>query len=167
MFLIADTELPLLRTTIEDSQLQSLSTQPPPISIYLSTTMNHQQLQSASQTLTQTSTLTSSTPVSSLNFSVNAILSSGGCSNGRSNSTSSNCSTGSNGSNISGGTGYAGKIMTHQQNIYDTGQQHNQHLASAAFLRITAAAAAASASSSSGKNNSLRSYLVIPIYKKN
>lgn len=123
--------------------------------------MDHQNQQSAPQTLTQPPTSTSNTPVSSLNFSVNAILSGGGCSNGRSNSTSSNCSTGSNGSNRSSGTGYGGKIMLHQQNIYDTGQQHNQHLASAAFLRITAAAAAASASSPSGEFNFLYPNIII------
>lgn len=116
--------------------------------------MDHQNQQSTPQTSIQPPTSTPNTPVSSLNFSVNAILSGGGCSNGRSNSTSSNCSTGSNGSNRSS-TGYGGKIMLHQQNIYDTGQQHNQHLASAAFLRITAAAAAASASSPSGELNFL------------
>uniref|UniRef100_A0A2H8TW50 Homeobox protein DBX1-B n=1 Tax=Melanaphis sacchari TaxID=742174 RepID=A0A2H8TW50_9HEMI len=145
-----DKESASLKVSEEDSQMQSMQSQPPPISIYLSTTMNHQHQLSAQQTSTQTPTLTSTTPVSSLNFSVNAILSGGGCSNGRSNSTSSNCSTGSNGSNGSNGFGFGGKMVPHQQNIYDTGQQHNQHLASAAFLRITAAAAAASASSPSG-----------------
>lgn len=88
---------------------------------------------------------TSTTPAPTLNFSVNAILSGGGCSNGRSYSTSSNSSTNSNGSI---GAGYRRQVMSHQQSIYDTGQQHNQHLASAAFLRITAAAVA---SSTSGK----------------
>lgn len=108
---------------------------------------------SVPQTTSQTSVSLATTPsVSSLNFSVNAILNGGGYTNGRSHSTSSNCSTGSNGSNGSSVTGYAGKIMAHQQNNYDASQQHNQHLASAAFLRITAAAAAASAASSpSGK----------------
>lgn len=123
--------------------------------------MDHQNQQIAPQISTQPPTSTSNTPASSLNFSVNAILSGGGCSNGRSNSTSSNCSTGSNGSNRSSGTGYGGKIMLHQQNIYDTGQQHNQHLASAAFLRITAAAAAASASSPSGEFNFLHPNIII------
>jgi len=152
--LTADKESASLKVSEEDSQTQSMQTQPPPISIYLSTAMNHHNQLSALQSSTQTPTSTSTTPVSSLNFSVNAILSGGGgCSNGRSNSTSSNCSTGSNGSNGSSGFGYGRKIMPHQQNIYDTGQQHNQHLASAAFLRITAAAAAASASSPSGKLN--------------
>lgn len=151
--LTADKEAASLKVSEEDSQMQSMQTQPPPISIYLSTTMNHQLQQSALQTSTQTPISTSTMPVSSLNFSVNAILSGGGCSNGRSNSTSSDCSTGSNGSNGSSGYGYGGKMMLHQQNIYDTGQQHSQHLASAAFLRITAAAAAASASSPSGKLN--------------
>lgn len=141
--------------------MQSLSIQPPPISVYLPTMMEHQNQQSAPQTSIQPPTSISNTPVSSLNFSVNAILSSGGCSNGRSNSTSSNCSTGSNGSNRSSGTGYGGKMMLHQQNIYDTGQQHNQHLASAAFLRITAAAAAASASSPTGEFNFLHPNIMI------
>jgi len=149
--LIADKEPSLL--PIEESQLHPSNIKPP-ISMFLSTTMNHQHLQqSVLRTSTSTPTSTSATPASSLNFSVNAILSSGGYSNGRSNSTSSNCSTGSNGSNGSSGTGCGGKVMTHQQIVYDTGQQHNQHLASAAFLRITAAAAAASASSTSGKTN--------------
>jgi len=152
--LTADKEAESLKVSVEDSQMQSMQTQSPPISIYLSTTMNHQLQQSALQTSTQTPISTSTMPVSSLNFSVNAILNGGGCSNnGRSNSTSSDCSTGSHGSNGSSGFGYGGKMMPHQQNIYDTGQQHNQHLASAAFLRITAAAAAASASSPSGKLN--------------
>ncbi|XP_026817786.1 mucin-21-like isoform X2 [Rhopalosiphum maidis] len=145
-----DSDIEKREISEEDSQTQSIQTQPPPISIYLSTTMNNQHQLSTLQTSTQTHTSTSTTPVSSLNFSVNAILSGGGCSNGRSNSTSSNCSTGSNGSNGSSGFGYGGKTIVHQQNIYDTGQQHSQHLASAAFLRITAAAAAASASSPSG-----------------
>lgn len=139
-----------LMDTEEESQIQTLSTQPPPISIYLSTTMNCQLQNSTPRVSTQTLTSVSTTPVSSLNFSVNAILSGGGYSNGRSHSTSSNCSTGSNASNGSS-TGYGGKIISHQQNMYDTDPHHNQHLASAAFLRITAAAAAASASSPSGK----------------
>jgi len=156
--LTADKEAASQKVSGEDSQIQSMQTQPPPpISIYLSTTMNHQLQQSALQTSTQTPISTSTMPVSSLNFSVNAILSGGGCSNGRSNSTSSDCSTGSNGSNGSSSYGYGGKMMPHQQNIYDTGQQHSQHLASAAFLRITAAAAAASASSPSGKLNNVPS----------
>lgn len=134
--------------TEEESQVQTLCTQPPPISIYLSTTMNCQHQKSTPQVPTPVST--STTSVSSLNFSVNAILSGGGYSNGRSHSTSSNCSTGSNASNGSS-PGYGGKIISHQQNMFDTDQHHNQHLASAAFLRITAAAAAASASSHSGK----------------
>ncbi|VVC24069.1 Hypothetical protein CINCED_3A012810 [Cinara cedri] len=139
----------LLMDVEEESQIQSLSiTQPPPISIYLSTTMNCQHQKSTPQVSTQTPMSASTTPVSSLNFSVNAILSGGGYSNSRSHSTSSNCSTGSNVSNGSS-PGFGGKIISHQQNMFDT-DHHNQHLASAAFLRITAAAAAASASSSSG-----------------
>jgi len=156
--LTANKESASPKVSVEDSQMQPMQIQPPspPVSIYLSTNMNHHEhQQSALQTSTQTPISTPSTPVSSLNFSVNAILSGGGCSNGRSNSTSSNCSTGSNGSNGSSGFGYGGKLMPHQQNIYDTGQQHSQHLASAAFLRITAAAAAASASSPSGELNVL------------
>lgn len=129
-----------------------------PLSIYRTTAMDHQNQKSTSQTPITT---TPTTAVSSLNFSVNAILSSGGCSNGRSNSTSSNCSTGSNGSSCSGGHG--GIPMLHHQNIYDTGQiQQNQHLHSAAFLRMTAAAAAAAqamTASSSGKTE-----LILLIY---
>lgn len=131
-----------------------LNTQP--LSIYRSTMMDHQNPKFKSQTPITT---IPTTAVSSLNFSVNAILSSGGCSNGRSNSTSSNCSTGSNGSSCSGGQG--GMSILHHQNIYDTGQiQQNQHLHSAAFLRMTAAAAAAAqamTASSSGKT-------ILPIY---
>lgn len=152
--IIANKESPTLKVTVEESlQDQLLGARPsPPISTYLSTTMDHHQNQhSVPLTMTQTSVSMPSTPsASSLNFSVNAILNGGGYTNGRSHSTSSNCSTGSNGSNASSITGYAGKMMAHQHNNYDTSQQHNQHLASAAFLRITAAAAAAASSSPSG-----------------
>lgn len=149
LLLTADNGLPT-SLPAEEPQLYPMNTRPPPILNYLSTPMNHQDVrQYVPQPSTRTSSSTSTTPA--LNFSVNAILGGGGCSNGRSNSTSSNCSTGSNGSNGSSGTGYGAKTVSHQQIVYDTEQQHNQHLASAAFLRITAAAAAASASSTSGK----------------
>lgn len=136
------------KNPVEEPPLRPLA----PISIYLPATMNHLK---QSAPLQASAAQTASSPAPSLNFSVNAILSGGGgCSNGRSHSTSSNCSsTSSNGS--SGTAGYGGQVAaSRQQSIYDTGQQPNQHLASAAFLRITAAAAA-SAASTSGKNTTI------------